>query len=92
MDVSSGAVVASLETEGGVTSWLSDDGRTLVTQNAQGIHVWDLPLRPPLRLVIGIPLGLGLLVLLFSRWRAWRRGRATEAAVGPVTMNPEQKT
>jgi hypothetical protein len=55
------------------------------------LRVWDIPLRPPLRLVIGIPLGLGLVVLLFCRWRARRRGRAAVATVGPVTMNAEQK-
>ena len=75
-------------------AWLSPDGQTLVTQHSQDdrnlLRVWDLPLRPPLRLVIGIPLGLGLLVLLFTRWRARRRGRAAAATVGPVASRLEQ--
>jgi WD40 repeat protein len=69
-----GRELARLQSASLEEAFLSEDGQTLVTkhqENAKAVmRVWDLPLRPPLRLVIGIPLGLGLLVLLFSRWRA----------------------
>jgi WD40 repeat protein len=76
--------------------YVSNDGGTLITpyrseNGSVSLRVWDLPLRPPLLLVIGIPLGLGLLVLLFSRWRAWRQKRVAGATVEPVSLNPEQK-
>jgi hypothetical protein len=46
------------------------------------LRCWDLPLRPPLRLVIGIPLGIGLFFVLVSWWRG--RRRAAKASQQPV--------
>lgn len=59
---------------------LSDDGRTLVTgfvelDDSYSLRCWDLPLQPPLRLVIGIPLSIGLLFMLGSWWRGRPRAR-----------------
>ena len=89
-DVASGAELACMECDSPHQAICSEDGKTLVTlhnENSQHfVRIWDIPLRPPLRLVIGIPLGLGLLVLLFSSWRSRRRGRAAVATVGPVTI------
>src|SRR5262249_40603135 len=91
-DVASVAELACVECD---EAMCSEDGKTLVTLHEENsrcfVHVWDLPLRPPLLLVVGIPLGLGLLVFLFSRWRARRRGGSAPAKGAPVTMNPEQK-
>ena len=66
---------------------LSSDGRSMVTayEEADGsvsLRCWDLPLRPPLRLVIGIPLGIGLFFVLVSWWRG--RRRAAKASQQPV--------
>jgi WD40 repeat protein len=87
-DVSTGRILACLESASPLTGRLSDDGKTLVTEHYEKdgivVRVWDLPLRKPLHLIIGIPLGLGLLVFLFSRWRAWRR-------VGDLTANVAPK-
>ena len=87
-EVATGRELGRLEDDK-LEAWLSDDGQTLVTKHDEDgqhiVRVWDLPLRPPLLLVISIPLGLGMLVLLFSRWRARRRGRTAVATVGPVT-------
>src|SRR5262249_2947384 len=89
-DVSTGRVLACLNSD--ATAWLSEDGKTLVTEDDRSVvRVWDLPLRPSLLLVVGIPLGLGLMVLLFSCWRARRRVGTAPATGAPVMMNPEQK-
>jgi hypothetical protein len=55
---------------------LAEDGGTLVTTHLEGndsvIRCWDLPSRPPLRWVIGIPFSLGAVVVLFRGWRGRR--------------------
>jgi WD40 repeat protein len=81
-EATTGRELARLESGSLVQVLLSEDGKTLVTNHQENgkyvMRVWDLPLRPPLLLVIGIPSGLGLIVFLFSRWRAVR----TEPAAG----------
>ncbi len=83
VEVASGRELGRLEGETLEESWLSKDGHILVTKHLEDgeylLRVWDLPLRPPLLLVAGIPLALGVIVLLFSRWRARRRLRAEAA-------------
>jgi WD40 repeat protein len=59
---------------------LSSDGRSMVTAYREkdgsfSLRCWDLPLRPSLRLVVGIPLGIGLFFVLVS----WSRGRRRAA-------------
>ena len=58
---------------------LSSDGRVLATSFADGdtevTSCWDVPGRPSLTLVIGIPLALGCIALIV-RWR-WTRKRTT---------------
>jgi WD40 repeat protein len=87
-EVASGRELARLESDGLEEALLLDDGKTLATKHNENgkylMRIWDLPLRPPLLLVIGIPLALGLLVLLFSRWRARRRVRAEAAKALPI--------
>lgn len=59
---------------------LSDDGRTLMTGMWRGdsgeLACWDVPGRPPLLLVVGIPLGLGSVAVVL-RWWMQRRKRAS---------------
>jgi WD40 repeat protein len=76
----SGRILAQLQGQYGQygNHLLSNDGRTMVTAHrasdgSLSLHCWDLPLRPPLRLVIGIPLGIGLFFVLMSWWRGRRR-------------------
>jgi hypothetical protein len=64
--------------------YLSNDGRTMITpclesNGSLSLRCWDLPLRPPLRLVAGIPLGIGLLIVLAGWWRGRRRARMLAA-------------
>jgi WD40 repeat protein len=73
----SGRIVSQLQGRYG-SGHLSSDGRTMVTHyfepdGSLSLRVWDLPLRPPLFLVIGIPLGIGMFFVLVSWWRARRR-------------------
>ena len=93
-ETATGRIVSELQGRYGA-GYLSNDGRTMVTPYLDGdgayLRIWDVPLRPPLLLVVGIPLGLGLLVLFFSRWRARRRGRSAVASVATATTNAEQK-
>jgi WD40 repeat protein len=87
-EVATGRELARLEGDANLDAWLSQDGQTLVTKHTENgqclIRVWDLPLRPPLFLVTGIPLGLGLIVLLFSRRRARRQLNGEAANVPPA--------
>lgn len=54
------------------TAVLSDDGRTLMTGMWRGdsgeLACWDVPGRPSLWPVVGIPLGLGSVALLLRWW------------------------
>ena len=77
VETATGRVLGQLQGPYG-NGYLSNDGRTMITPylNADGslsLRCWDLPLRPPLRLVVGIPLGIGLLLVLVSWWRARRK-------------------
>jgi len=53
--------------------WLAEDGRKLVTLHKEGdkfsLCSWDVPFSRRWELVIGIPAGVGLLLLLYIRWR-----------------------
>jgi hypothetical protein len=66
-----------LETHDVESLHISDDGRTLVTAHVEGndlsICCWDIPWRPPLHWVVGIPLMLGGMVMLFRWWRNPRK-------------------
>ena len=67
---------------------LSNDGRTMVTayreqDGSYSLRCWDLPLRPPLRLVVGIPLGIGLFFVLVSWWRSPRRAARLKTSPSP---------
>jgi hypothetical protein len=68
------------------TAVLSDDGSTLMTCMWQGdsieVACWDVPGRPSLLLVVGVPFALGCIALLV-RWR-WTRKRATPQPAIPV--------
>ena len=77
VETATGRIVSQLQGPYG-NGHLSNDGRTMVTGYREpdgklSLRCWDLPLRPPLRLVAGIPLGIGLLFVLASWWRG-RRG------------------
>jgi hypothetical protein len=57
---------------------LSDDGRTLVNSRADAEEGWmrdhrayDIPARPRWAWIVGVPVGLGGLVLGWRRWRTW---------------------
>ncbi|HZZ78813.1 MAG TPA: hypothetical protein VFE62_09865, partial [Gemmataceae bacterium] len=56
---------------------LSDDGRVLMTSTFRGdectVRCWDVPGRPALRYVLGIPAGIGCGVLLILWWLRIRR-------------------
>ncbi len=57
---------------------LSDDGGTLATQHDDGfLRCWDVTARKPLYWPIGVPAGLGAVVVLI----AWWRGREKEATL-----------
>jgi hypothetical protein len=65
-------------------AFLSDDGCTLVTQHADHIAVWDVPGRPALRWVLGVPLGLAA-----GSWCGfwlWRRVRRKAHQPGAPAM------
>jgi WD40 repeat protein len=90
-ETATGRIVSQLQGPYG-NGHLSNDGQTMVTayrdsHGSYSLRCWDLPLRPPLYLVIGITLAVGLMVLLFSRWRARRKVRI-EAAAGSVIPEP----
>jgi hypothetical protein len=79
-ETATGRIVSQLKGPYGY-GYLSNDGRTMVTEywdpdGSYSLRCWDLPLRPPLRLVIGIPLGIGLFFVLVSWWRGRRRAAA----------------
>jgi hypothetical protein len=48
---------------------LSDDGSTLVTFHQDHVAIWDVPGRPPLRWVVGLPVGLWIAscLIVFKR-------------------------
>jgi hypothetical protein len=61
------------------------DDATVATMddNKEVLSFWDLPLQAPKRLVLGIPSGLGLLILSLAWWRRRRkRGLAMASAPG----------
>jgi hypothetical protein len=78
--VDTGRVLLSVKDdgEGRMQGVLSDGGRTLLTSNSDGettdLACWDVPGRPSLFLVVGIPLALGC-VGVALRWFVARRRR-----------------
>ena len=82
-EVPEGREVSRLEDPTLVGVRLSDDGSTLITKHKEQVgrftlRCWHLPLRPPLFLVGGIPVGIGLLLALAWWLRARRRARGQE--------------
>jgi WD40 repeat protein len=81
LDVATGQELAHLESDTLEEALLSDDGCTLVTKHQEGggylLRCWDIPLRAPLDLVIGFPLGVGTLGLLLSFWLSHRRRKSS---------------
>ncbi|MBI2805806.1 MAG: WD40 repeat domain-containing protein [Planctomycetes bacterium] len=70
---------------------LSDDANTLVTVHDEPgdrrtLRCWDVNAPKPLRWAIGVPAGLGALVVMFA-W--WRRRRATRIPAGPGGAMPD---
>ncbi len=83
VETATGRIVSQLQGPYGNGN-LSNDGRTMVTGYREpdgklSLRCWDLPLRPPMRLVVGIPLGIGLLFVLASWWRGRRRAKKLPA-------------
>ena len=86
-ETASGRILGQLQGRYG-NGHLSNDGRTMVTgfvepDGSYSLRCWDLPLRPPLRFVVGIPLGIGLFFVLVSWWRS--RRRAARLKTSPST-------
>jgi hypothetical protein len=84
VDLETGVVAGELRIGERDDHWLTEDGRTLVTFQAENfgfspttIRCWDMPPRKPLRWVLGVPLSLGV-VLLTLRF-GWPRLRASRA-------------
>jgi WD40 repeat protein len=74
LDMETGREIMHLEGTGTTNpAYLSDDGRTLVTEHADHIAVWDVPARPPLRWVLGAPAGLMLAAFVAARCLRFRR-------------------
>jgi hypothetical protein len=83
IDLSSGDEVARVETSPN-SSWLSEDGRTLVTSHGDNdgrrICCWDIPLaRPPRFWIHSIQISLVIAAIGLVCWR-WKRRVAREAA------------
>jgi hypothetical protein len=87
VDLDSGRELFRSETHDVADLRISDDGRTLVTTHFEGndavISCWDVPSRPPLHWVVGIPLMLGGVVLLVRWWRT-RRAARQESSQRPM--------
>ena len=67
---------------------MQDDATAVTTDDSEGVLLlWDLPLQPPKRLVLGIPSGLGLLIVALAWWRR-RRKRAPPTMAGPSVHDP----
>jgi hypothetical protein len=66
---------------------LADNGRTLVTQHADFIAVWDVPAWPPLRWAVGVPLGVWPFLCL-AVWLLLRKRKPILVAA----QNKETKT
>lgn len=73
-----------LSGRGTTLALLSDDGGTLVSMHDDGmLRCWDVDARKPMHLAIGVPAGLGMLIVL----AAWWRRRRTAAEVAPRGPN-----
>jgi hypothetical protein len=87
LEMETGREVIHLEGIGTTNpAYLSDDGRTLVTEHADHIAVWDLPGRPPLRWLLGVPAGSMLAAFVAVRLLRIRRKQA--APLGPQPASP----
>ena len=70
-----------------LSALLYDDGSTLVTvhqetDNRSVIRCWHVDAWKPLRWAIGVPAGLGTLVVLYVWWRSRRLTMASRVAGG----------
>jgi hypothetical protein len=82
-DVETGRELGGLRTEQPLMWGTSKDRRSLVLFYGNGghtspststtIHCWDIPPGKPLRWVLGVPLGIGLVGLMGAAWRRRRR-------------------
>jgi WD40 repeat protein len=78
LELPNGRELGSVEMKDIVGTYVAKDGKTLVTPRMDGYDCWSLPIPPPFRrslwTVIGLPLGLGILLLvliyLFRRRRS----------------------
>lgn len=84
LDMDLGTIHAHLENFSVGNAAVSSDGRFLATQTTKlpsidpagatrsgetVIHCWELPLRRPWMWIIGVPVGLGCILLVIGRWR-----------------------
>jgi len=85
LDLATGRVIlnAPLTREDGF-AWLSADGRVLLvkdwTGNEHEMRAYDIPVRPRWTWVLGVPGGVGALLI---GWRRWRNRAARHAKAGP---------
>ncbi len=87
LEMETGREVFHLESEGTTgPALLAGNGRTLVTQHADFIAIWDVPTWPPLRWAVGAPLGVWAVLCL----AAWLRGRKRNLipVTGPTDNKP----
>jgi hypothetical protein len=97
-ELETGNEIARLETAPDVSVSFSDDRKILVTTHSKDpkaptkIHCWDLPLRKPLELVLGVPLAIGALAFLVNWWfnrKKKRPGGGIKAPAVGMTPGPE---
>ncbi|MCI0380727.1 MAG: WD40 repeat domain-containing protein [Gemmataceae bacterium] len=80
VEVATGRELDRIPVSNEVIILMSNDGRTLISwdmeSGGQEIVVWDVPRQRPWLWVVGVPVGLGLLLVGQSSWRARRRPRS----------------